>query len=372
MHIWLTNHKMRTALFFLVVLFFVPLAQIKADEGIKVSPSIVERTITPGEVFEQSIAITNESDSVMRIYIYLRDFMADGEDGSPKLLVPGSVDGSYMSSWISDYEANGTDIAPGASHNFSFKISVPANAGPAGYYGALVFGTKAEDVRLNSGDKGAASAISQQAGALLLLKVPGEANETASIRDFMTDKGVYNTPFKVNFTTRVENQGNIHIKPRGVIQITDMFDKEVSTVKVNDIGANVLPKSIRKFSGSWSDKMAFGRYRATLAMTYGSPIENGGNGQQSLTSIAFFWVVPWKIVGYVVFVILLIILVIYLLLRYYKNQALKIATREIGLSSLHHQRNPMQSSNRHFSLMIAIVSLLVLILLAAVLFLLFA
>lgn len=372
MTVRLRIYKKIAFLFIFIILFCLPLVKPASADGIKVSPSIVEKTIAPGEVFAQAISITNESPSNMRIYIFLRDFTADGEDGSPKLLVPGSSQGSYMSSWISDYEAKGVDIPAGASHNFNFKIAVPKDVGPGGYYGALVFGTKAEDIRLNSGDKGAASAISQQAGALLLLQAPGNANESASIRDFFTDKSVYNMPFNVNFTTRVENQGNVHIKPRGIVQISNMFDKEVATVKINDIGANVLPKSIRKFNSSWSDKTGFGRYKATLAMTYGMSIENGGNGQQSLTSVLFFWVIPWKIVGYISFVLLLISLVIYLLLRYYKKQAMAIATKEIGFNNMHHQQMPVQGPSRHLSVMLAIVLMLLLILLAVVIFLLLA
>ncbi len=363
------------ACYFLIIwslLLFLPAAKSQAAEGIKVSPSIIEKTIIPGEVFEQAINIGNESEASVRIYIYLRDFSADGEDGSPRLLVPGSTEGSYMSSWISDYEASGTDIPAGGSHNFKFKISVPANVGPGGYYGALVFGTKAEDVRMNSGDKGAASAISQQAGALLLLQMPGNANETASIRDFYSNKTIYNTPFSVNFTTRVENQGNIHIKPRGVVQISNMFDKDVATIKINDIGSNILPKSIRKFNSAWSDKMAFGRYKATLAMTYGMPVESGGNGQQSLTSITFFWVVPWKIVGYGSLSIIIIVLIIYLLLRYYKNQALQTVSREAGFHNMHHRRTSAHAPSRQLSMMMIIVLLLLFILLTAVMFLLFS
>lgn len=367
-----TLSKVFFCLFFFTCLFFSAIIEpVKAD-GIKVSPSIIEKTIVPGEVFKQSINIGNESPSSMRIYIFLRDFTADGEDGSPKLLVPGSSEGSYMSSWISNYQSEGVDIAPGASYNFDFTIAVPSDVGPGGYYGALVFGTKAEDVRMNSGDKGAASAISQQAGALLLLQAPGEANEMAGIRDFITDKSVYNTPFSVNFTTRIENQGNVHIKPRGIIQISNMFDKDVATIKVNDIGSNILPKSIRKFNSSWSDKMAFGRFRATLAMTYGTPIDNGGSGQQSLTSVSYFWIVPWKIIGYAAFIIIAIALIIYLLLKHYKRKALEIATREMGLNNVHHHRSTGQSPNRHLSIMMAVISILMVILLGAIIFLLFA
>lgn len=359
-------------LFFLALASFLSVAMPALADGIKVSPSIIEKTITPGEVFEQAISITNESASNMRIYIFLRDFTADGEEGSPKLLVPGSAQGSYMSSWISDYEANGVDIGPGASHNFNFKITVPKDAGPGGYYGALVFGTKAEDIRTNSGDKGAASAISQQAGALLLMQVPGETDEAASIREFYTDRSAYNMPFNVNFTTRVENQGNVHIKPRGVVQISNMFDKEVATVKVNDIAANVLPKSVRKFSSSWADKTGFGRYKATLAMTYGAPVENGGNGQQSLTSVTYFWVIPWKIVTYSTLALLLIALIIYLLLRRYKKRAMEMATREFGIGNVTHQRLDVSEPSKHLSIMMGIILLLLLVLLAAVIFLLFA
>lgn len=356
----------------LLISFFYFTPSCLAD-GIKLSPSIIEQNVAPGQVMTQAINVSNESGNSMKIYVYLKDFTADGEDGSPKLLAPGTTEGSFMSSWIEVNDANGVDIPAGTSHVFNFKISVPKETGPGGYYGALVFGTKAEDVRTNAAEKGAASGISQQAGSLLLLRVPGEANETAMVRDFTPDKGLYNTPFNVKFLTRIENQGNVHIKPRGLIQITNLFDKEVAMVKVNDPGANVLPKSVRKFNSEWADTMGFGRYKATLAMTYGVPVENGGNGQQTLTSISYFWIVPWKIAGWVIFALLLMIGAVYGLITYYKRKAMHGAMMHANMNGMpYQQQQTVPSSDAHLKLMMLIVVLLVIVLLGTVIFLLFA
>jgi hypothetical protein len=348
---------------------FLPLAQA---EGLKVSPSITEQTVKPGEVLYKSIKVANESSETKRIYVYLRDFTADGEDGSPRLLVPGTEQGSFLSSWISANYPDGINIPAGAEQQFDFSISVPVNAGPGGYYGAIVFGTKGSDARFTSIDKGAASSISQQAGSLLLLQVPGETNESANVRDFNTDKSVYNTPFKIDFSTRIENQGNVHIKPRGVIEVSNMFDKQVVSIKINDLGSNILPKSIRRFSAEWSDKIGFGRYKAVLAMTYGQPVEKGGQGQQSLSYVTYFWIMPWKIIGYAGLIFFVLLLAVYITLNSYKKKAFDRAMKEVGGQRGRERRQGVKTSNRNLGLMMTVAGLLIFLLLAAVLFLLFA
>jgi len=373
------NHlvtKLLGKIFVLVIfLNFVSLpivAKAAGGEALMISPLITEEVVQPGEVLTKSIHVTNESSTARKIYPIIRDFVSDGEDGTPRLIVPGSQTGSFVSDWLHIPE-DGVLMQPGSSHDFTFSINVPQNAGPGGYYGALVFGTKAEDVRLNTPDKGAASAISQQAASLILVKIPGGAVEKAEIKDFTTDHGFYGTPFKTNFLVRLENTGNVHVNPRGVIRIFNMFDKEVTTVKVNDKGGNILPKSLRKFQATWQDKFGFGRYRAELALSYGTSPDVGGNGKQSLAETVYFWIMPWKIIIPVLVGILLILILSYLSLKSMKNRAVKKALKNAGGGTVRaHRVAQGHVSNRHLNLMMFAIMALFFILILAVLLLLFA
>jgi hypothetical protein len=71
----------------------------------------------------------------------------------------------------------------------------------------------------------------------------------------------------LDFTVRVKNTGNTHIKPQGVIEVFK-GDVKVDEVLVNPDGGNVLPNSIRKFTAKSNKVLPAGTYRAELALKY--------------------------------------------------------------------------------------------------------
>ena len=252
--------------YFLVILIAVfifgniDLSPARAQVGIKITPVKTEEIVDPGESFTSEVRVLNNSNENKTFYAYLRDFQAEGELGRVKLIAPGSEEeGSFMASWI-DITSEGVEFAPGEEKAIPYTINVPANAGPGGHYGAILFGTVPPKLSLETGDKGAGMAIAQQTGSLILLHVSGDVVEEARVREFTTEKRVYGTPFDVNFIIRIENLGNVHVKPHGLISIENMFGKEVGVLRVNDEGGNVLPKTIRRFEYNWTDQMGFGRY----------------------------------------------------------------------------------------------------------------
>lgn len=354
----------------IAALFFVFLpAGVSAAEAISVSPLRVDELVSPGEVLERVISVTNNASSTKKLYAYLRDFKAEGEEGVPRLIEPGAETGSFMSSWI-DITDEGFDFAAGDTKEFKFTITVPAEAGPGGYYGAIIFGTQAPDVRNAAIAEGAAIGISQQAGALILLQIPGEAAEEAAIRDFTTDKRVYPTPFEVKFASRVENRGNVHIKPHGVIEITNMLGKPMATLRVNDRGANVLPASTRRFDNVWSGDFAFGRYKALLALSFGTTAEAGGGGRQTLSYARYFWIIPWKLSAYAGLGMIFLIAMVFLFLKLMKDRAITRAMAEMGIGKEQYvKRYQGPSPTLHLGLIILVMLAIVFLLAAATYFL---
>jgi len=317
--------------------FSAPFFTVKGAESsdsVKISPVTIEELVKPGQVLSFAVKVTNSANIPKTLYPMLRDFKAGDETGNPQLIKPGSEEGSYLASWI-DVINDGVDFAPGEEKTIPFFVRVPNDAGPGGYYGALYFGTQANKLKMQSEDKGAGMSVAYQAGTLLLLRVEGTVLESAMIRDFYADKSVYNTPFKVDFTIRVENSGNVHIKPLGQIEVKNMFGKTVLKKGFNEGGGNVLPKSIRKFGHSWEGKMAFGKYDASLCFSYGVSEKQGGQGQQSVCQDTSFWIVPWKIVASVAISLILVFLLFSWLLKSVKNKAVKRAMERAGIMHQH-------------------------------------
>ncbi len=299
--------------------------------GIKISPIILEELVDPGEVISRQLKITNESVTARMFYVYLRDFGAEGEGGQARLLPPGTDYGYTIASWV-DITSEGIDFGPYEEKIISYQIRIPEDIGPGGYRGAILMGTEPPRLQIDSEDKGAGMSIAQQAATLILLRVKGDIEESASIREFNSDKDYYSTPFNVDFLIRIENTGNVHVKPHGAIKIKNMFGKEIVVIRVNERGGNILPDSIRHFSDiHWEDKNAFGKYTATLGLTYGADTSAGGQGKHSLVGTKTFWIIPWRIIIPTILVILLVSVFSFFLLRLYRNRAVKRAMESAGL-----------------------------------------
>jgi hypothetical protein len=354
--------------------FFINVDSTRAQSevGIKISPTRYEELVDPGEILQRQITVTNAGNVEKQMFVYLRDFKAEDETGEPTLIAPGTEDGAYLASWI-NIATDGIDFKPGEEKVIPFTINVPANAGPGGYYGAIYLGTEPPRINVNSADKGAGMAIAQQAGSLILLQIKGAADERAEIREFNTEKDLYGTPFNINFTTRIENLGNVHVKPNGLISIKNMLGREVASIRVNEKGGNVLPKSIRRFVVPWQGKMGFGRYKASLGITYGTAAEKGGQGMQSLYTEKYFWIVPWKIIIPALLSLIILVSLFVLFLKLYKNKAVRKAMEQAGFRNVRYMKPQKGTSPAmHFSLILLSILIILFLLITAIYFLFFA
>ncbi len=344
---------------------------VQAQEiGIKISPVRVEDLVEPGQVLQREIKVTNTSPISKTLFAYLKDFRADENDesGTPRLIKPGTETGNFVASWI-DITGEGIDFQPGEEKTVSFVIRVPDNVGPGGYYGGIFFGSEAPKLDIDSPDKGAGMSIAQQAGSLVLLQVKGEVDERADVREFNTDKDFYGTPFDVEFLIRIQNEGNIHIKPIGEIRIENMFGKEVKIVGVNDGGGNVMPKSTRKFSERWADNFGFGKYTAKLGLSYGTSVENGGQGKQSIYIEKDFWIIPWKIVGPIVISLIITLFIFLFIVRFYKDRAVRGAMERAGVLNVKKsKKGKKQSPVAQLGMVLLIVFIVVLSVVSAIYF----
>jgi len=330
--------------------------------GIKISPVKVEDVVDPGQVFNGNLKVTNESSSDKKMFVYLKDFKAGDESGSPVVIAPGSEDGYYLASWI-QITNEAVDFKAGEEKIIPYSIKIPDNAGPGGYFGGIYLGTQPPRLNSKGGEQGAGMSVAQQAGCLILLRVKGDVHEEASIRDFTTDKNFYSAPFDVNFSIRIENKGNVHVKPYGVIKITDMFGREKLSQSVNSKGGNVLPKSLRKFSTNWSGDYGFGRYKAELGLTYGQSEKRGGQGMQSMIAYRSFWIIPWKVIGPFLIAIAVLFVLFILVVKLYKDKAVKSAMRKAGVNgAVKASKGQGGSSSFPHMIMVLLVVLIILFL----------
>jgi hypothetical protein len=366
------NGKIILSALCLFALSLTASSSLRADNNettIKITPSIVERLVKPGETISGQVRVANDSDKELTLFAYLKDFKAAAEDetGRAQLIIPGTESGNYISSWI-NISSEGFVLEPGKEAVAPYTIAIPDNVGPGGYYGAIVFGTEAQRPKPGEGETGAAIGVAQQAASLLLLQVEGKADERADVREFKSDRAIYSAPFNVKFTTKINNLGNVHIKPRGLIEIRNMLGKKVTTLTVNEDGGNILPKSARIYANEWKDVFGFGKYEASLSLSYGTDAEYGGEGKKTMTMFWYFWILPAKIIVSTLASLIVALALFIVFLRFYRKQAIKRAMEQMGVKNRPLARNKKAWSWKREYLFTSLVLFGIAVVIAAILY----
>jgi hypothetical protein len=250
-------------------LIFTVIQAQKTTGGIAVHPSNFDIVGLPSQKSTGTITVDNLTDQSTQIVVDLRNFTAQGEEGSVSLT---KEDTTYsLAKWIKVEPAT-VAIQAHSSQNFTFTIDVPKNAEPGGHFGSIVF-TTAPSKDLN----GSGASLSQEVASLILFKIPGDTKEQAILESFTTDKQFYEFG-PVKFETRVKNESKVHIAPVGSIVIRGWFgQKFIVPLEIH----NVLPDSVRKIPTTLKNKFLFGKFTATLIATYGT------KGQQLYSSTQF-------------------------------------------------------------------------------------
>lgn len=329
-----------------------------AAEGLQVKPAIIEDNVDLGGFTQYSLTVRNLSSSDRTFYVSTQDIKGLDDAGNPLFAQPGEQTGYELSSWISAPEGAVT-LRAGETKTVSFSVHVPNKANPGAHFGAIFL----TNTPVASGGNG--SAINFRVGTIVSLKIAGDVREQAQLREFSTGKLLYGTG-SVDFVAKIENPGNILVRPHGVVEITDMFGRSAGTVEVNQSAAPVFPGSTRKFTAKWDeDGFAFGRYQATGAFSYGE------TDIKTISGTTSFWVLPLKPIGITLGVLLALIVGMYVMIRIYIRRKL----RDMGISDKsrdadYYARKYQRSGSR--MIVVTLVVFLICVFFLAVLFLAFA
>jgi len=282
--------------FFFLQGYFVGYAQ--EDGGIKISPAIIEERVEPGQILRSYLYVTNSTKTTQTYYVSKMNMMGLTEKGDPEFGDDAGI-GSTLSSWISIPIAPVVVPASGTKE-IPFSIQIPGNASPGGHFAGIFVSTVPD-----SKEKSNKFVIGVQAGTIVSLRVSGDVREGLQIRNFFTDRIVYDIP-EVKLTTRVENTGNTLVRPIGSIEIFDWFGKKVATLIVNEKGGAVLPRNTRAYETLWrGEGFILGKYAANLSLSYGD------SAKKTAYTTATFWVFPIKMVASVLVGVILFVVVIF-------------------------------------------------------------
>jgi hypothetical protein len=268
-------------------LFFAFLPQLsKAEENevqsasdlITVFPAKFELWAAPDKTLDEYLKITNEADYETIAALSVDSFSIASEDGTVVLGQNFSLPNN-LPQWI-DFEKKGIVFKPKETKYINYKINIPKNAFAGGNYGAIVVSMDKLNRPANEN-----SAVSKVV-SLIMLSIAGDIRDEAFIQDYRLEKKNQQDGSGYNFIFKTKNNGNNHIKPKGMIVVSNIFGQKIAEIPLE--GENVLPNVSRVITTSWKpEKVLFGRYNATLIANYGQKED-----KKITDSIAFF-VFPW-------------------------------------------------------------------------------
>jgi hypothetical protein len=294
-----------------------------AAQGLQISPTRIEiNKINPGESRSITVTLTNVTSSELQYSTKFADFTAADESGSPKLSEDSSLENSIsIKKWFSGLPDDFI-LASHEIRQLTAVVNVPKDAEIGGHYGAILFpGSQPEMDKTGVG-------LSASTGVLILIRVgdDSQVNEEANLEGYFSANGERQSSLfeysPVDFVVRIKNTGNVHIKPSGNIEIKDTFGNVVTTLPVNEVGSNVLPNSVRKFTAKVSKPWMFGLYTANLTMGYGTK-------GQAITGTTSFWVIPYRLIGGVLLGLVTIVFIFKRMLRAYNRRIIEKAKEEI-------------------------------------------
>jgi hypothetical protein len=320
------------AALFILLLFFLP---FQGAAALTLSPPLLELGADPGSSLTSKIKVFNETRDTLSLYLSTANFTARDELGNPDFLFEEK---EGLASWI-EINPGPIVLLPGEWRDVPFTINVPKEAEAGGYYAAIFFSSAPP--QSSPTQEGGQVAVVSKVGTLLLLKVSGEINFDNAVLEFrvLNDQKFF-TQLPVKFWYRLRNNGNLHIRPVGYIDIKNIFILGSRQILANPIEGAVLPNSVRKFESVWrksefsepqyrnffqyflekakseSKNFAFGYYTATLFLTN---ISDNPLGKVS------FWVFPWHFLTLLAIFLIIAILILTFLIKSYNRWIIKRA-----------------------------------------------
>jgi hypothetical protein len=275
---------------------YVSTASAQMSIPLMVMPARQEIEVDPGEQKVITLNFYNQSDDPVTGFFKTADFIVDDNKGTPRLFEnPEDAPTKYAASnWFTLFY----DRASLPAHDkvsLQTTINVPLDANPGGRYVAVYFEQGANVPQALGGSEEAGVGTSSRIASLVYLRVRGPITEKGLVARFFTPSFFEYGPVKVS--TDILNRGDYHIKPNGIISMTNMFGGLVDQVKLDS--QNIFPDTSRGYENELGTKWMAGRYKVDLAASYGSQ-------GQAMTASTYVWVFPWRVATAVILTLVII------------------------------------------------------------------
>jgi hypothetical protein len=326
-------------------LLITNLALAQSSQGIDltVSPPVIELNAKPGDSLRERFRIRNNQSSPIDLKIDVKKLSSDSSSGEPIPAEP-SKDDEFIS-WLT-LDPDTATVLPKEWQDVNFTIDIPQNAAYGYYYVLRIQPANQETV------KGTGTTVKGEVLVVVLLNVVKDgAKAKANLVEFKPNI-FFGEYLPVEFTAKVANSGNVHVKPSGNIFIRSFHQKDIAILDINAGKQTVLPGGTRTFKSVWNDgfivnepvvengttkldtngnpvtkltinwdkltHFRVGPYTATLLMVY-----DDGKRDATIEGVTTFWLIPYTAIAVILVGLIAVVLIIRFLLRWYIRRELR-------------------------------------------------
>lgn len=294
-----------------------------SGNALKVSPVRSDAEIKPGDSKVFDVYVQNLSSSSASLQAIVNDFIANkDESGTPSIILNSNQAAPTHSLKQFVAPIASFTLQPNEQKDIKVSVTIPKNAAPGGYYGAVRFAPAAA-----SGDQSVT--LSASVGSLILVKVPGNIKENVSVASFDIRKNdvsqtLFTSGKNLEAVVRFQNNGDVQEEPFGKVLVRK-GGQTVSTREINDSSprGNVLPSSIRRFSVGLDKIGSFGKYTIEGNFGYGS------NGQL-ITASKTIYIVPISLLVVIGVALVALLFIIFIMPRMIKGYNRKVVQKATG------------------------------------------
>ncbi|MCL6479277.1 MAG: hypothetical protein K6T65_12865 [Peptococcaceae bacterium] len=244
-------------------LIFCASAHAVELNGVSLGPTIIDRTVMPGESFEQEFNVQNRTEGTVRLEAYVQDFRVENNQWN-KVENP---DPRWSPMTWATIVKSPEKLASGEQGKIRVRFDVPKNAemGEQVTYFNVKFIPVIADQKK---DQVAKVTVASEIRSLVYVKVTDAQRNFTLRQAWRVDKA--GTGFwhfgKPVFTVAAANTGNVHLEVRGKIDITDMVRNQKTILDVPLF--NILPGAEKKIGITWSEAPFIGYFQGKMRLTY--------------------------------------------------------------------------------------------------------
>jgi hypothetical protein len=227
-----------------ICIFAVTVSSEAAEnKGIYLSPPFIDVEISGSDSEKQLVLeIGNQGIVSETLELSVVDFGSLNESGGVAFLTTDKQPGDRkyaLASWIS-LEKSAVTINPGEKQEVKVTIINKESLMSGGHYGAVL-----ATVKFGGTNNVDTVGLSKSLATLFYVLKTGGERRNLIFKNIEWSSNWFRLPYQIKL--RFENNGNVHVVPRGKIEITNPRGELVTKGIINEGSGKIMPESFRIF-----------------------------------------------------------------------------------------------------------------------------